>query len=277
MLDAVGPGLQQYIFCSSAGVYKKSEQMPHREEDDVDFNSRHKVGPAGGCFGCGRCLGAVGCRGSQHSVVPCVTCDAGVALRAAHAASTARSLLTPPKDELCLCAAASGALISGELNSRALNYSSPASPAGQAVHGGHAAAARRELDQRAPRVHLRECAACLLPPAFCMACICCCGASAAAGCSRKVRPRSEAAEGRAAVGPAAAALAALRPPMRRVAANTLPFYPTSPPTFTAHNRFFISGMKCASRPLTNRLQTPLHPPRRVRSTTTPLRSFSSTA
>lgn len=40
----VGPGLQQYIFCSSAGVYKKSEQMPHREEDDVDFNSRHKVG-----------------------------------------------------------------------------------------------------------------------------------------------------------------------------------------------------------------------------------------
>ena len=90
VLDAVGPGLQQYIFCSSAGVYKKSEQMPHREEDDVDFNSRHKVGPAGGCFGCGRCLGAVGCRGSQHSVVPCVTCDAGVALRAAHAASTAR-------------------------------------------------------------------------------------------------------------------------------------------------------------------------------------------
>ena len=25
-LDAVGPSLQQYIFCSSAGVYKKSEQ-----------------------------------------------------------------------------------------------------------------------------------------------------------------------------------------------------------------------------------------------------------
>ncbi|PRW59559.1 chloroplast stem-loop-binding [Chlorella sorokiniana] len=42
VLDAVGPNLQQYIFCSSAGVYKKSEQMPHREEDDVDFNSRHK-------------------------------------------------------------------------------------------------------------------------------------------------------------------------------------------------------------------------------------------
>ena len=41
ILDAL-PDLEQYIFCSSAGVYKKSDQMPHREEDDVDFNSRHK-------------------------------------------------------------------------------------------------------------------------------------------------------------------------------------------------------------------------------------------
>jgi hypothetical protein len=47
VLDAVGP-IQQYIFCSSAGVYQKSEQMPHREEDEVDFNSRHKVGAQGG-------------------------------------------------------------------------------------------------------------------------------------------------------------------------------------------------------------------------------------
>lgn len=41
ILDAL-PDLQQYIFCSSAGVYKKSDQMPHRETDEVDFNSRHK-------------------------------------------------------------------------------------------------------------------------------------------------------------------------------------------------------------------------------------------
>lgn len=36
------PDIEQYIFCSSAGVYMKSEQMPHREEDEVDYNSRHK-------------------------------------------------------------------------------------------------------------------------------------------------------------------------------------------------------------------------------------------
>ncbi|PSC76107.1 Chloroplast stem-loop binding of 41 kDa chloroplastic [Micractinium conductrix] len=41
VLDAVGP-IEQYIFCSSAGVYKKSDQMPHREEDEGDFKSRHK-------------------------------------------------------------------------------------------------------------------------------------------------------------------------------------------------------------------------------------------
>ena len=42
MLDAA-PGIEQYIFCSSAGVYLKSDQMPHREEDAVDPKSRHKV------------------------------------------------------------------------------------------------------------------------------------------------------------------------------------------------------------------------------------------
>ncbi|KAL4551793.1 hypothetical protein Ndes2526B_g06056 [Nannochloris sp. 'desiccata'] len=41
ILDAL-PDVKQYIFCSSAGVYKKNDQMPHREEDEVDFNSRHK-------------------------------------------------------------------------------------------------------------------------------------------------------------------------------------------------------------------------------------------
>lgn len=37
------PDLQQYIFCSSAGVYKKSDEMPHREIDEGDPKSRHKV------------------------------------------------------------------------------------------------------------------------------------------------------------------------------------------------------------------------------------------
>lgn len=41
ILDAL-PNIEQYIFCSSAGVYKKSDQMPHCEGDEVDFNSRHK-------------------------------------------------------------------------------------------------------------------------------------------------------------------------------------------------------------------------------------------
>lgn len=41
IVDAL-PDIEQYIFCSSAGVYMKSEQMPHREEDEVDYNSRHK-------------------------------------------------------------------------------------------------------------------------------------------------------------------------------------------------------------------------------------------
>lgn len=42
ILDAL-PELEQYIFCSSAGVYKKSDEMPHREIDAGDPKSRHKV------------------------------------------------------------------------------------------------------------------------------------------------------------------------------------------------------------------------------------------
>lgn len=42
ILDVL-PDIEQYIFCSSAGVYLKSDQMPHREEDAVDHKSRHKV------------------------------------------------------------------------------------------------------------------------------------------------------------------------------------------------------------------------------------------
>ncbi|MEM6351480.1 MAG: NAD-dependent epimerase/dehydratase family protein [Cyanobacteria bacterium P01_D01_bin.14] len=34
--------LQHFIYVSSAGVYKKSDQMPHIEGDAVDPNSRHK-------------------------------------------------------------------------------------------------------------------------------------------------------------------------------------------------------------------------------------------
>eukprot|EP00270_Netrium_digitus_P018884 TRINITY_DN727_c0_g3_i4.p1 TRINITY_DN727_c0_g3~~TRINITY_DN727_c0_g3_i4.p1 ORF type:complete len:624 (+),score=230.45 TRINITY_DN727_c0_g3_i4:35-1873(+) len=36
------PNIEQYIFCSSAGVYLKSDQLPHREVDAVDPKSRHK-------------------------------------------------------------------------------------------------------------------------------------------------------------------------------------------------------------------------------------------
>jgi nucleoside-diphosphate-sugar epimerase len=34
--------VQHFVYVSSAGVYLKSEQMPHREGDAVDPNSRHK-------------------------------------------------------------------------------------------------------------------------------------------------------------------------------------------------------------------------------------------
>ncbi|BBN68776.1 chloroplast RNA-binding protein [Prunus dulcis] len=36
------PKLEQYIYCSSAGVYLKSDQLPHFETDTVDPKSRHK-------------------------------------------------------------------------------------------------------------------------------------------------------------------------------------------------------------------------------------------
>ncbi|KAM1749403.1 hypothetical protein FF1_010240 [Malus domestica] len=36
------PKLEQYIYCSSAGVYLKSDQLPHFEIDAVDPKSRHK-------------------------------------------------------------------------------------------------------------------------------------------------------------------------------------------------------------------------------------------
>ncbi|KAF7805036.1 chloroplast stem-loop binding protein of 41 kDa b, chloroplastic [Senna tora] len=36
------PNLEQYIYCSSAGVYLKSDLLPHSEEDAVDPKSRHK-------------------------------------------------------------------------------------------------------------------------------------------------------------------------------------------------------------------------------------------
>ncbi|XP_054799979.1 chloroplast stem-loop binding protein of 41 kDa b, chloroplastic [Prosopis cineraria] len=36
------PNLEQYIYCSSAGVYLKSDLLPHCETDAVDPKSRHK-------------------------------------------------------------------------------------------------------------------------------------------------------------------------------------------------------------------------------------------
>ncbi|XP_020701213.1 chloroplast stem-loop binding protein of 41 kDa b, chloroplastic isoform X1 [Dendrobium catenatum] len=41
ILDAL-PNLEQYIYCSSAGVYLKSDLLPHFESDAVDPKSRHK-------------------------------------------------------------------------------------------------------------------------------------------------------------------------------------------------------------------------------------------
>lgn len=40
-MDAL-PNLEQYIYCSSAGVYLKSDLLPHFETDAVDPKSRHK-------------------------------------------------------------------------------------------------------------------------------------------------------------------------------------------------------------------------------------------
>lgn len=36
------PGIEQFIYCSSAGVYLKSDLMPHKETDATDLKSRHK-------------------------------------------------------------------------------------------------------------------------------------------------------------------------------------------------------------------------------------------
>ncbi|XP_010941507.1 chloroplast stem-loop binding protein of 41 kDa b, chloroplastic isoform X1 [Elaeis guineensis] len=41
ILDAL-PKMEQYIYCSSAGVYLKSDLLPHFETDAVDPKSRHK-------------------------------------------------------------------------------------------------------------------------------------------------------------------------------------------------------------------------------------------
>ncbi|KAJ7559277.1 hypothetical protein O6H91_04G077300 [Diphasiastrum complanatum] len=41
ILEAL-PNIKQYIFCSSAGVYLKSDLLPHFEVDAVDPKSRHK-------------------------------------------------------------------------------------------------------------------------------------------------------------------------------------------------------------------------------------------
>lgn len=41
ILDAL-PNLEQFIYCSSAGVYLKSDLLPHLEIDAVDPKSRHK-------------------------------------------------------------------------------------------------------------------------------------------------------------------------------------------------------------------------------------------
>uniref|UniRef100_A0A7S3RA08 NAD-dependent epimerase/dehydratase domain-containing protein n=1 Tax=Dunaliella tertiolecta TaxID=3047 RepID=A0A7S3RA08_DUNTE len=42
ILEGTKSTLEQFIYCSSAGVYLKSDQMPHREEDATDLKSRHK-------------------------------------------------------------------------------------------------------------------------------------------------------------------------------------------------------------------------------------------
>jgi nucleoside-diphosphate-sugar epimerase len=42
LVEILGDKLQHFVYVSSAGVYLKSHQMPHREGDAVDPNSRHK-------------------------------------------------------------------------------------------------------------------------------------------------------------------------------------------------------------------------------------------
>lgn len=42
LVELFGGTVQHFIYVSSAGVYLKSEQMPHLEGDPIDPNSRHK-------------------------------------------------------------------------------------------------------------------------------------------------------------------------------------------------------------------------------------------
>jgi nucleoside-diphosphate-sugar epimerase len=42
LIEIFGGKLQHFVYVSSAGVYLKSDQMPHMEGDAVDPNSRHK-------------------------------------------------------------------------------------------------------------------------------------------------------------------------------------------------------------------------------------------
>ncbi|MDA0672668.1 MAG: NAD-dependent epimerase/dehydratase family protein [Cyanobacteria bacterium] len=42
LVELLGDRLQHFVYVSSAGVYQKSDQMPHVEGDAVDPNSRHK-------------------------------------------------------------------------------------------------------------------------------------------------------------------------------------------------------------------------------------------
>jgi nucleoside-diphosphate-sugar epimerase len=42
LADLFNGTIQHFVYVSSAGVYQKSDQMPHKEEDPVDPNSRHK-------------------------------------------------------------------------------------------------------------------------------------------------------------------------------------------------------------------------------------------
>ena len=42
LVEILGDKLQHFVYVSSAGVYLKSPQMPHKEGDAVDPNSRHK-------------------------------------------------------------------------------------------------------------------------------------------------------------------------------------------------------------------------------------------
>ncbi|MEM9118332.1 MAG: NAD-dependent epimerase/dehydratase family protein [Cyanobacteria bacterium P01_F01_bin.56] len=42
LIELFGDNLQHFVYVSSAGVYLKSDEMPHVEGDTVDPNSRHK-------------------------------------------------------------------------------------------------------------------------------------------------------------------------------------------------------------------------------------------